>query len=142
VHSTAEYCAPIWCRTAHTHLIDPAMQIVTGCLRPTPTDNLPILAGIQPTELHRIGATLSLARRAMEPGHLLHSTLTYPSSANAQRLKSRHSFVHATQNLINLSDNNIRAAQWADYQWNVEWVENPTRLCIFIPDTGTHQPSE
>jgi len=118
------------------------MQIVTGCLRPTPTDNLPILAGIQPTELHRIGATLSLARRAMEPGHLLHSTLTYPSSANAQRLKSRHSFVHATQNLINLFDNNIRAAQWADYQWNVEWVENPTRLCIFIPDTGTHQPSE
>jgi len=43
---------------------------VTGCLRPTPADNLPILAGIQPVELRHKGATLSLARRAMEPGHM------------------------------------------------------------------------
>ena len=76
VNSTAEYCAPVWCRSAHTHLIDPtindALRIVTGCLRPTPADNLPILTGIQPAELRRRGATLSLGRRAMEPGHLLH----------------------------------------------------------------------
>jgi len=26
VHSTAEYCAPVWCRSAHTHLIDPHHQ--------------------------------------------------------------------------------------------------------------------
>ena len=41
VYSTAEYCAPVWCRSAHTHFIDSvlndALQIVTGCLRPTPT---------------------------------------------------------------------------------------------------------
>ena len=51
VYSTAEYCAPAWCRSAHTRLIDSvlndALRIVTGCLRPTPTDYLPILAGIQ-----------------------------------------------------------------------------------------------
>jgi len=65
----------------------------------------------------------------MEPGHLLHPVLTGPSSANALRLKSRHPFVPAAQHLIISSDNNnIRAAQWAD---------NPTRLRIFIPDTGT-----
>ena len=96
VHSTAEYCAPVLCRSTHTRLIDPAinaiLRIVTGCLRPTPADNLPILAGIQPAELHRKGATLSLARRAMEPGHLLHSALTRPSSADARRLKLRHPF--------------------------------------------------
>jgi len=55
VHSTAEYCTPVWCRSAHTRLIDPtindALGIVTGCLRPAPADNLPILAGIQPAEL-------------------------------------------------------------------------------------------
>jgi len=60
-----------------------------------PADNLPILAGIQPAELRRSGATLPLARRAIEPGHLLHSTLTRPSSANAWRLKWRHPFVPA-----------------------------------------------
>jgi len=140
VHSTAEYCAPVWCRSAHTRLIDPvindALRFVTGCLRPTPADNLPILAGIQPAELRRNGATLSLARRAMEPEHLLHSTLTRPSSANA---KSRHPFEPAGQHLISSFDNNnIRTAQWADHQWNVEWTDNPTRLRIFIPDTGTH----
>jgi len=60
---------------------------VTGCLRPTPAGNIPILAGIQPAELRRNGATLSLARRAMEPGYLLHSALTCPTGGNARRLK-------------------------------------------------------
>jgi len=85
VQSTAEYCVPVWCRSAHTCIIEPtindALRIVTGCLRATPSDNFPILAGIQPAKLRRNGATLSLARRAMEPGHLLHSALTRPSSA-------------------------------------------------------------
>jgi len=83
VHSTAEYCAPVWYRSAHTRLTDPtindALRIVTGCLRPTPANNLPILAGIQSAELRRRGATPSLGRRVMEPGHLLHSALTRPS---------------------------------------------------------------
>ena len=90
VHSTAEYCAPAWGRSAHTRLIDPAINdtlcIATGCLSPTPADNLPILAGIQHAELRCSGATLSLARRAMEPGHLLHSALTRPLSADARCL--------------------------------------------------------
>ena len=55
VYSTAEYCAPVWCRCVHTRLIDSvlndALRIVTGCLCPTPTDHLPVLAGIQPAEL-------------------------------------------------------------------------------------------
>jgi len=57
VRSTAEHCAPVWRHSAHTRLIDPtindALRIVTRCLRPTPADNLPILAGIQYAELRR-----------------------------------------------------------------------------------------
>jgi len=140
VHSTAEYCVPVSCRSAHTRLIDPAInnafQIVTGGLRPTPADNLPTPAGIQPSALRLNGATLSLAHRAMEPEHLLHSALTRPSSANARRLKSRHPFVPAAQQLISSPDNNnIRVAQWSDYQWNAEWTNSPSRIRIFIPDT-------
>jgi len=72
----------------------------------------------------------------MEPGHLLHSALTRPSSAVARRLKSRHPLVPAAQQLISSSDiNSIRAAQWADHQWNAEWLENTTRLRTFIPNT-------
>jgi len=142
VNSTADYYSPVWCRSSHTRLIDPAindaLRIVTGCLRPKPADNLPILAGIPPVELRRNGATLSLARRAMEPGHLLHSALVCPSSANARCLKSSHPFVPAAQ-LISLSDkNNIRDA---DHQWNAEWSDNPTSLRIFILDTGSPAPT-
>jgi len=86
MHSTAENCALVWCHSAHTRLID-ALRIMTGCLHPTPADNLPILTGIQPVELQQIGATLSLGHLAMEPGHLLHLALTCPLSADARRLK-------------------------------------------------------
>ena len=62
VHSTAGYWALVWCRSTHTRLIDPAindaLRIVTGCLHPTPMDNIPILPGIQPAELRRSEATL------------------------------------------------------------------------------------
>ena len=46
VYSTAEYFAPVWCGSAHTRLIDnvlnEALRIVTGCLRRTSTDHLPL----------------------------------------------------------------------------------------------------
>jgi len=131
--------------SVHTRLMDPAindvLRIVTGCLRPTPADNLPTIAGIQPAELRRSGSTLSLARRAMEPGYLLQSALTRPSKANARRLKSGHPMIPTAQHLISLSDNNsVRAAKWADHQWNAEWTDSLTRLRIFCPDTGTHPP--
>ena len=52
VYSTAEYCTPVWCCSAHTRLINSvlndALRIATGCLRPTLTDYLPILSGIPP----------------------------------------------------------------------------------------------
>ena len=64
VYSIVEYYAPVW---AHTRLIDSVLndglRIVTRCLRPTPMDHLPVLSGIQPAELCRMGATLSLAHR-------------------------------------------------------------------------------
>jgi len=120
-HSIAEYCAPACCCSAHTRLLDPvindASRTVTGCLRPTPADNLPILVGIQPAELRCKGAKLSLARRAMEPGHILHLALTYPSRRYAWHLKSSHPFVPAAQRHMNSSDENNRsAALWADHQ--------------------------
>jgi len=63
IHSTAEYCTPAWSHSAHIRYIDPvindALRTVTGCIRPA--DNLSILAGIQPVEIRRKGATLSLA---------------------------------------------------------------------------------
>ena len=65
IYSTAEYCAPAWCHSVHTRLIDSilndALCIVNECLCPTPTNNLPVLSGIQLAELHCQGVTRSLA---------------------------------------------------------------------------------
>ena len=55
INSAAEYCAPVWGRSAHIRLMDKpinnVLRLVTGCLRPTPTYNLFVLSGISPTEL-------------------------------------------------------------------------------------------
>ena len=76
MHSTAEYCAPVFCRSANTCLIDPAindaLQIVTGCLCPTPVDNLPIIGvrgggrgGGRPQSLTNFRANSVFRARAM-----------------------------------------------------------------------------
>ena len=105
VDSTTEYCVFVWCRNAHTHLVDKsiyyALLIVTTCMHPTPTDNLIDLAGIQPTELSRQKAILSLACRAQKPEHLLHEKLVFPSFVHPRQLKSRHPFVPAALKLLN-----------------------------------------
>ena len=126
IYSTAEYCAPAWGRGAHTSLIDSAlkdpMRIVTGCLRLTPTDNLPVLSGIQPAELRRQKATLSLTNRSsLDPDHILHGQQTESQAASKERLKSRCPFVPATRKLLhNLSELGIRAAQWTNLTWGIE----------------------
>ena len=118
VYSTAEYCAPVWYRSAHTRFIDSvlndALHIVTGCLRLTPTDHLPILSGIQPAELRQMGATLSLAHRgSLDPDHILYGLLSGSSDTRQVRLRSRPSFVPAAQNLLdNLARLGIRASVW------------------------------
>ena len=118
VYSTAEYCAPVWCRSAHTRLIDSvlndALRIVTRCLRPTPTNHLPVLSGILPAELRRLGATLSLALRgSLDPDHILYGLLSGSSDNRQVRLRSRRQFVPAARNLLdNLARLGIRASEW------------------------------
>ena len=67
-------------RSTHTRLVDSirndALRFVTGCLRSTPTEDLPVLVGIHSAELRRLGATLSLANRAIHDlDRVLHGQL-------------------------------------------------------------------
>ena len=143
VYSAAEYCAPVWCRSAHTRLIgsvlNDALRMVTGCLRPTPTDQLPVLSGIHPAELRRLGATLSLAYRgSLDPNHILYGLLSGFSDTRQMRLRSRRPFVPGARNLLdNLARLGICASDWTKHKWNTECCENASRLRAFVPDTGT-----
>ena len=139
IYSTAEYCVPVWCRNAHTCLIDSvlndALCIITGCLCITPTDHLPILSGIQPAELCRMGATLSLAYRGyLDPDHIFYGLLSGSSDTGQVRLRSRRPFVPGARNpLDNLARLGIRASEWTNHKWNAEYCENASRLCAFVP---------
>jgi len=46
----------------------------------------------------------------------------------------------AAQQLISSSDNNKRAAQWADHQWNVELTGSPTTPTL-LECTSQEQPA-
>ena len=122
VYSAAEYCTPVWCCSAHTRLIDSVLndtlRIVTGCLRPTPTDHLPVLSGIQPAELCRMGATLFLAHPGpLDPDHILYGLLSRCSNIFQVRIRSRRPFVPAAQNLLdNLARLGIRDSEWTNHK--------------------------
>ena len=139
VYAPAEYCALTWCRSIHTHLIDKclndAMRIVTGCLRPTPMEFLPILSGIQPAELCRTGETISLSQRVLSQlKHLLHP-LVSESSPGHQRLKSKCRFVPAALNLLKktMQEDQLSAAQWMTEKWRSEWDSMTTPLHFHFP---------
>ena len=147
VYSTAEYCAPVWCRSAHTRLIDSVLNDAlriqdtvneAGCLRPTPTDHILILSGIQPAEHCQMGATLSLAYRGfLEPDHILHGLLSGSSDTRQVRLRSRRPFVPGARNLLdNLARLGIRASEWTNLKWKTEYCEGASRLRAFVPQTG------
>ena len=142
VYSTAEYCAPVWCHSAHICLINSvlndALRIVTGCLRPTPMDHLPVLSGIHPAKLSQMGATLSLAHRgSLDPDHILYGLLSGSSDSRQVRLRSRCPFVPAAQNLLdNLARLGIYTSEWINHKWKAEYCENASRLCAFVPKIG------
>ena len=119
-------------------VLNDALRTVTGCLRPTPTDHLPVLSGIQPAELRRLGATLFLAHcGSLDPDHILYGLLSGSSDTRQVRLRSRRPFVPAARNFLdNLARLGIRASEWTNHKWNTEYCENASRLRAFVPETG------
>ena len=70
VYSAAEYGAPIWLNSAHTQKVDvqlnETMRIISGTLRSTPTEWLPVLSHIIPPDLRRKAALLREYKRAQD----------------------------------------------------------------------------
>ena len=115
VYAPAEYCAPTWSRSRHTSLLDVSLnctlRIITGCLQPTPVEQLPLLAGIPPAELRRRAANLALARLAMDPDHLLHHTITREETVLPNKTKT----------------------YWITSMWSEEWQPSSSRIyCLTI----------
>ena len=106
VYAPAEYCAPAWCRSVHTHKVDvplnESMRTITGCLRATPLNLLPRLSGIRPPNIRRNNLGVHLHTKAEKPDHPLHQILHGPTVPI--RLKSRKLLRPFIDNLILSND--------------------------------------
>ena len=137
----AEYCALIWSRSRHTGLLNVSLnctlRIITGCLQPTPVEQLPVLAGIPPAQFRRRAASLALTRRAMDPDHLLHYTITREETQ--PRLKSRCPFTTSGKDLLSNTLPNETKAHRIARMWSVEWQPSTSRLreCITSPSRSS-----
>ena len=102
------------------------------------TDGSLLLSGIQPAELRRIGATLSLAYRgSLDPDHILYDLLSGSSDTGQVRLRSKCPFVPGARNLLdNLARLGICASKWTNHKWNAEYCENASRLRGFVAKTS------
>ena len=136
VYAPAEYCAPVWYRSAHTRLVDvslnAALRTITGCLRPTQVEQLPVLAEIAPPALRREAATLVLGRRACQHDHLLHD-VEEKNSNHRKRLKSRRPLTHPAQQLVSSVPPQETVKHWTHARWAESWASTTTRLHKFIP---------
>ena len=82
-----------------------------------------------------MGATHSLAYRvSLDPDHIFYGLLSGFSDTRQARLRSRRPFVLAARNLLdNLARLGIRASEWTNHKWKVEYCENASRLRAFVP---------
>ncbi|KAJ8385305.1 hypothetical protein AAFF_G00190210 [Aldrovandia affinis] len=70
--------------------------------------------------LRREAATLALARKAQKyDWHILHNTTVTP--APPSRLKSRHSYNKAAQEMLNFTSEDISRDAWLAAAWKQEW---------------------
>ena len=96
-YSAAEYACPVWERSTHAKKLDATLnetcRMITGCLKPTNTNSLPILAGIAPSDIRRaVASRTERTRQTTDQGHPLNGHLGV-----VPRLKSRKSFIKCTE---------------------------------------------
>jgi len=69
-YSAAEYCAPVWSRSAHTSRVDvqlnSTMRLISGTLRSAPLPWLPVLSNIELPVLRRKAATDKLVEEIVK----------------------------------------------------------------------------
>lgn len=131
VYSTAEYCCPVWSHSAHIGRIDTILsncqRIISGTIKSTPTEWLPVLSNIMPPEIRRNIALMKEAQRIYSRPELpIHDDL---NGRNELRLKSRKPFWTKVDDIgyTNYSPTDDWLDQWERrqvYNWNL--IDDPS----------------
>ena len=119
VYSLAEYCVPVWGRCAHVQHVDTqlniAMRTVSGALRPTNINWLPVLSNVEPPQISRDRATLQEYKKAHQLTDCvpIKDILREPTMS---RLRSRRPFVAEAARLASLN-------QTEQHTLEQSWIE-------------------
>lgn len=130
VYSAAEYCAPVWLNSSYTRLIDvqlnTTMRLISGTLKSTPTQWLPLLSHIPPPELRRQSALLREFEKITDNPLLpIHEDL---GDANSTRLRSRRPPVRSAHEL---STSNFQLKnKWKEQRNNAPYMVMQSMPCI------------
>ena len=110
---------PVWGRCAHVQHVDTqvniAMRTVSGALRPTNINWLPVLSNIEPPQIRRDRATLQEYKKAQQLTDCvpIKEILREPTMS---RLRSRRPFVAEAARLASLN-------QTEQETWEQSWIE-------------------
>ena len=129
VYSAAEYCSPVWEASCHTEKVDVAlranMRTISGTLKSTPKDWLPVLCNIAPPHLRRTQNTLRTSWRAKENRKSLIHHLAQQDPAAPSRLISRKPFFRRCHSDIPCppvaAQHKAAAHQHMMELWDEEW---------------------
>ena len=97
-YSAAENACPVWESSSHANKLDATLnetsRMITGCLKPTITNSLPVLAGIAPSDIRQVAASRTeRTRQTVHQTHTLNGNLGV-----APRLKSwKNNFITFTE---------------------------------------------
>ena len=97
--------------------LNDCLGLVTGCIKSTPTELLPILSGIEPMDIRRNKNILDLRIRAMENTHIFHQAAISPltnGSINSSRIP-----LSTQMHRLSYDIDNISPDTWAQHAWTV-----------------------
>ncbi len=125
----------VWCHSPHIKKLDPALnttlQTVFGCLEATLTNQLPVLAGIAPTDVRSSHAVPR--SKGTDVSHLLHKIAT--ETPQHLHLKSQCPFATHAQELFCTAPSDTSKAAWVKARWrDQERSAELSRLHLYIED--------
>ena len=112
-YAAAEYACPVWERSTHAKKVDATLnetcRMITGCLKPTNTNSLPVLAEIAPSDIRRaVASRTERTRQTTDERHPLNGHLGV-----VPHLKSWKSFIKSTEP-INTTAKAARLELWRE----------------------------
>ena len=145
-YSVAEYCSPVWSGSVHCIKLDVSlnecMGLISGCIKSTPTEILPIFSGIETSDLRRDKQLLNLYNRSKALSHPMHVMFS-PDYHYNHRLKLHNPVSIRTSGIFNRI-NNIdyieSSGTWVEVAWSNRWETSNQYLRTFIHLPSKHPP--